>query len=83
MECSLEVIPRSCFAQCASLKKIVLPPSVKAIEEDAFGESGIKNVVITSEKMPTIDKSAFQDCSIVVVFNAVTKERTVFNSSQS
>ena len=83
MECSLEVIPRSCFAQCASLKQIVLPPSVKAIEEDAFGESGIKNVVITSEEMPTIDESAFQDCSIVVVFNAVTKERTVFNSSQS
>lgn len=83
MECSLDVIPRGCFAQCGSLKQVVLPPSVKAIERDAFGESGIKNVVITSEEMPTIDKLAFQDCSIVVVFNAVTKEHTVFNSTQS
>lgn len=36
-----------------------------------------------NNQMPTIDKSAFQDCSNVVVFNAVTKERTVFNSLQS
>ena len=83
MDCSLKVIPCGCFAQCASLKQIILPPSVKAIERDAFGESGIKNVVITSEEMPTIDKLAFQACSTVVVFNAVTKEQIVFNSLQS
>ena len=57
----LEDIGEVAFFGCRSLKKIVLPPSLKIIREEAFGESGLLAVTIP-EGAERICEKAFFSC---------------------
>ncbi|MBR5409104.1 MAG: leucine-rich repeat domain-containing protein [Clostridia bacterium] len=58
MEYGLKSIPNGLFSGCNSLQDPLIPSSVKTIEDDAFFNSGIKNVVIP-EGVESIGNQAF------------------------
>lgn len=49
------------FYNCANLKSIVVPNSVKDIEEEAFYGSGLRTVTLPNS-IKTIKKETFRDC---------------------
>ena len=68
-------IPFRAFGSCASLTEMIIPQSVKLINEDAFsGCSAIKTVLIMSNDV-AVNDSAFMNCdSLVTVFFAGSEE---------
>lgn len=58
----LEVVAPYSFTQCASLKEISLPLSVKRIEKQAFYKSGLEKIVCGGTSLEYVGEYAFADC---------------------
>ena len=63
---NLEKIPESCFEGCALLTKILLPPTIKQIETNAFKSCKLLQS-INVEKCTYFGNSAFEDCEQLVI----------------
>lgn len=71
----IEEIAEDAFSFCCSMKSIVLPNSLKVINNQAFIYSGIEEIVVP-ENVVFIGKSAFKWCSDlkkVVILNGLRK----------
>lgn len=65
---SVEVIGESAFQNCISLEKVVIPKTVKKIEDEAFWENTSLKEIKTSAKT-SIGKYAFGACSSLKTVN--------------
>lgn len=59
---AIEIIAAYSFTQCASLKEISLPLSVKRIEKQAFYKSGLQKIVCGGSSLEYVGDYAFADC---------------------
>ncbi len=73
--CKTSVIPdyvtkigQNSFSLCDELKEITIPGSVKTIGQGAFGQSGLRQIVL-EEGVSSIDKSAFLKCDELKALN--------------
>lgn len=55
------MIPNSCFERCNSLKEVVLPSTLKTIDDNAFLRCGFTEIVFP-EELEKIGKQAFFGC---------------------
>ena len=80
-------IGEEAFANCTSLKKIVIPASVKVIGKKAFYGCKKMTTVTVGRKVMTIGTSAFEKCTSlkkVVILGAVKKiDSKAFNGCKS
>jgi hypothetical protein len=60
----LVVIEKFSFFHCISLKCIVIPPTIREIEEDAFSECTQLSLVILQNGLAVIGSCAFSGTSI-------------------
>lgn len=59
---ALSIIPANTFEGCASLKNITLPTSINKIDNNAFSNSGIENIVIHNG-ITRLGNSVFYGCT--------------------
>lgn len=57
----VEELPPSVFANCPSLKTVILPRELRTIGETAFSNSGL-NAITLPESITTVEKNAFAGC---------------------
>lgn len=60
---SVKTIGNGAFAQCYSLKTVVLPPDLTEINDYMFSESNIREIKIP-EKVKSIGQAAFNNCPL-------------------
>jgi len=65
---TVETIERYAFRKCSKLTSIILPPSVKIINDDAFQNSGIITVTLPAS-LSSIGNGAFTMCSKLTTVN--------------
>lgn len=61
---SVPAISEGLFADCISLKEIVLPEGVKRIENNAFGTSGLRSITIPAS-LEYVAYDAFDSCEML------------------
>ena len=61
----IEVIEKEAFYKCRSLHEILFPPSVRAIEANAFRYCISLTTAILNDGLEVIGKGAFYFCALV------------------
>ena len=68
------------FYQCSRLSKVIIPSSIKSINQSAFAESGIENLVFPNS-ITYINSYAFKDCNNLKVLELPSSLTTLYSNA--
>lgn len=63
----MDYVPGRCFANCTSLRSIILPPTITTIWDMAFGNTYSLEEVVIPESVVHIKDNAFNSCGLTSV----------------